>query len=123
MSARRASARSDMYIIIWEFHARLGSESAFERAYGPDGEWARLFARGEGFLGTELIRDESAANRYLTIDRWESPAAFEDFQAKWAEEYHALDRRCEGLTEEESLIVSGVVSDGEATQSFQRQNY
>ena len=44
-----------MYVILWRFRPVVGQESEFERAYGPSGEWARLFRRDEGYLGTELL--------------------------------------------------------------------
>ncbi len=31
------------YIYIWRFNVKKGMESEFERAYGPKGEWVRLF--------------------------------------------------------------------------------
>lgn len=93
-----------MYIIVWEFRIKRGEEVAFQRAYGPDGEWVRLFDRGEGYLGTELLQDERDEQRCLTLDRWASPAAYAAFRAKWQEEYRAVDQACESLTEHETLI-------------------
>ena len=93
-----------MLVILWEFQVRPGAEAAFERAYGPSGDWARLFAAAEGWLGTELLRDESEPGRYVTVDRWDSAARFAAFRAAQAEAYDALDRRCEGLTTGERLL-------------------
>jgi hypothetical protein len=45
-----------MYVILWRFRPVEGRESEFERAYGPSGEWALLFGRDDGYLGTELLR-------------------------------------------------------------------
>jgi len=95
-----------MYVIIWKFAVKPGRESEFESAYGPDGVWAQLFRRGHGFIATELLRDATAAGQYITIDRWESPAAFQNFQARFAEGYKAIDQECEALTESESKIGS-----------------
>jgi heme-degrading monooxygenase HmoA len=95
-----------MHVIIWEFRARAGREEEFERAYGPAGDWARLFERGEGYLGTELHRDGAGGRRYVTIDRWASREAFEAFRARWKKDYDDLDRRCEALTEHEAPIGS-----------------
>lgn len=93
------------YVVIWEFRIHSGCEVAFERAYGPDGDWARLFRKGEGYLGTDLLQDDAdGAHRYLTIDRWESEAAFTRFKSRYLEEYHRLDQDCEGLTAEERLL-------------------
>ena len=33
----------------------------------------------------------------MTMDRWESRAAYEEFRAQFATEYKELDRECEGL--------------------------
>ena len=93
-----------MHITIWEFHAIAGREAEFEQSYGPDGEWARLFRRGEGYLGTELLRDEAYPRRYITLDRWTSPAARSAFQGQWRAEYNALDKQCEALTEHEAPL-------------------
>jgi heme-degrading monooxygenase HmoA len=93
-----------MHVIIWEFRARTGREEEFERAYGPAGDWARLFERGAGYLGTELHRDGQKERRYVSIDRWATREAFEAFRAGWKKDYDDLDRRCEALTEHEAPI-------------------
>jgi heme-degrading monooxygenase HmoA len=93
-----------MFVVIWEFHVREGCEAEFERLYGPDGEWSQLFRRGEGWLGTELLHDESSSRRYLTIDRWESAPAYRRFKREFGQSYELLDERCEPLTEAESQI-------------------
>ena len=87
--------------IIWEFRAKPGLEVEFEEAYGPDGEWVRLFRRAEGYLGTELLRDADKARQYLSIDRWVSEAAYNAFRKQYAEAYAAVDRLCERLTQRE----------------------
>jgi heme-degrading monooxygenase HmoA len=97
--------------IVWEFRVTPEHEAAFEAIYGPEGAWAELFRRDPGFLGTELLRDVAERGRYLTIDRWTSPAAFESFRRRWAEEYEALDQRCEPLTQQELAVGSFVVPD------------
>jgi heme-degrading monooxygenase HmoA len=59
----------------------------FERAYGPEGEWAAFFRGGRGYVGTELLRDVETAGRYLVVDRWESSEAYNDFVAANRDEY------------------------------------
>ncbi len=93
-----------MYVIIWEFRAKTGREADFERVYGPDGEWTEFFKRGEGYLGTELLRDTANPSHYLTIDRWASSTAYEAFRRQWVDEYVRLDKRGEALTEHEALL-------------------
>ena len=95
-----------MYVIIWRFRPAVGREGEFERAYGPSGQWAWLFGRGHGYLGTELLlrRSEDGSREYLTLDRWVSRAAYETFRSRWGEEYRRLDHRLEELSEEETLL-------------------
>ncbi len=93
-----------VYVVLWRFRPRVGQESEFERAYSSSGEWAQLFRRGDGYLGTELLRRSDDSREYLTIDRWASRAAYEAFRARWSSEYQQLDHRLEELTEEETLL-------------------
>jgi heme-degrading monooxygenase HmoA len=60
---------------------------AFERAYGPGGEWASFFSRGEGYDGTELLRDLEQPGRYVVIDRWASREAYNAFVEGHRDEY------------------------------------
>ncbi|HET7745687.1 MAG TPA: antibiotic biosynthesis monooxygenase family protein [Vicinamibacteria bacterium] len=91
-------------VLVWEFDVEPGREAEFVRAYRPEGDWAVLFRQADGFRGTELLRDEKDPTRYVTIDRWESLAAWEDFRRRFKAEYEALDARCEALTSRESRI-------------------
>lgn len=93
-----------MFVVIWMFHVRSEHEKTFVDAYGPDGYWARLFQQGPGFLGSELLRDETTRLRYVTIDRWTSAAAWESFQDQWRQQYEALDRACDEWTEQEMKV-------------------
>lgn len=93
-----------MYVYLWEFLVSAEHRCAFESAYGPDGEWVRLFRRDAAYLGTELLRDRRAPGRYLTIDRWRSADACRAFRDLHADEISALDIRCAAWTlAEESL--------------------
>jgi heme-degrading monooxygenase HmoA len=93
-----------MYVIVWRFRARPDRLEAFEQVYGPSGDWARLFAEGKGYLGTELLRDTADVGEYLCVDRWESKEAFESFRAAWSAVYDELDARCTTYTEEETPL-------------------
>jgi heme-degrading monooxygenase HmoA len=95
-----------MYVIIWKFTVRPGLESEFEAAYGPEGVWAQYFRRGPGYIETELLRDTIVPRQYFTIDRWVSQSAFDNFQARFAAGYKAIDEECEALTESELKIGS-----------------
>ena len=88
------------YVRVWRFRPLPGKSGEFETAYGPNGDWARLFHRAQGFLGTSLLKGDT----YLTIDRWSTKAAYERFMQSFMEEFAALDRRCEALTQLEEQI-------------------
>jgi len=92
------------YMTIWEFIVAPEHARDFEGAYGASGEWVALFRRARGYLRTELHRDRARSDRYVTIDYWESQAAWETFRAKFAEEFTALDARCERWTKSETVI-------------------
>jgi heme-degrading monooxygenase HmoA len=89
------------FVRVWRYRVADHARAAFERAYGSDGDWARLFARGEGYLGTQLLRDAHDGAAWMTLDRWRDAAAWQAFRARFAAEYDALDRACATLTEDE----------------------
>lgn len=93
-----------MYVLLWQYRVRPGSEEHFLEHYGPSGSWARLFGRSEGYLGTDLLRDSERASDFVTVDRWESEAHQQAFLRAFKAEYAALDTECEALTESERLI-------------------
>ncbi len=99
-----------MYCVIWEFLAKSGKETAFERAYGPEGDWAGLFRRSDGFLGLSIHRDVILPRRYVVIDRWTTPDAYDAFKARYGVEYDALDQECTALTDREAPLGSFVTA-------------
>ncbi len=92
------------HVRIWRFEPAPGSEREFAAAYAGDGVWARLFAEGEGFLGTTLLAPDEPGGPWLTLDRWRSRAAFERFQDEHGEVYRRLDVELERLTAGELFI-------------------
>jgi len=95
---------ASMVRILWSFTVAAQREQDFVRAYGPDGDWARLFAVAEGYRGTRLLRELSGLRRYLTEDTWETAEDFDRFTAAHRVQYDELDARCQALTSDESLI-------------------
>ena len=86
------------YIVVWEYQVKAECQAEFMAAYGPDGEWARLFRRSSEFVGVELLGSVGNATRFFTLDHWGSQAAREEFLASNATAYDVLDRRFTGLT-------------------------
>jgi hypothetical protein len=95
-----------MFQIVWEFRVAPDHQPEFEKIYGPQGDWTHLFARSPEFRGTQLLRDPAVPGRYLTIDSWQTPAAFDQFKEHFAADYKSLDERCDSLTEYEMKIGS-----------------
>jgi quinol monooxygenase YgiN len=92
------------YAYLWEFLVAPEHADAFLRAYGPGGDWVLLFRGAAGYVRTELHRDVTNPQRFLTIDYWESEAAFRAFRASRALEFEALDARCAAFTTSEREI-------------------
>ena len=92
------------YAYMWEFRVRPERLHEFLRAYGSQGEWVRLFGRGEGYLRTELHQDREDPHRFVTIDYWRSAEDWSAFRSSFAAEFATLDARCEDLTLEERRI-------------------
>jgi heme-degrading monooxygenase HmoA len=93
-----------MFVYLWEYEVLPDRQSDFEREYGAEGAWVALFSRASGYLGTRLLRDRTRADRYLTIDRWESEDAHSAFLERFRSEFEELDARFEALTRSETLI-------------------
>jgi heme-degrading monooxygenase HmoA len=93
-----------LFVTLWEFEVKRGSEELFERVYWPDGEWAQLFRRDARYRAMRLLRDVGAERVYVTMDEWESRAAYEEFRARFAVEYGKLDRKFEGITAREKHL-------------------
>jgi heme-degrading monooxygenase HmoA len=74
-------------VIALVFRYEVRDPEGFEQVYGPEGEWARFFRQGRGYIGTELLHDVEEPERYLVIDRWESAGAYNAFLADHQDEY------------------------------------
>jgi len=93
-----------MYVIVWEYQVKAEYLEDFEKIYGAGGAWADSFQRENGYLGTELLYDPQNPQGYITIDRWVSSLAYDNFLVRCQEEYELLDEKCNELTERETLL-------------------
>jgi Antibiotic biosynthesis monooxygenase len=93
-----------MFVALWEYEVKPGCEERFEKAYGPDGDWVRLFRSDSHFHETRLARDALRGGVYLTMDFWESRGAYEEFMAVHRAEYEAIDAIGEQITVKERRI-------------------
>jgi heme-degrading monooxygenase HmoA len=88
-----------LIVLVFSYDVRGSAE--FEKAYGPDGEWAQFFHSGAGYVGTELLRDVEVPGRYLVLDRWESREAYNTFVEAHGDEYMRRVDETVGLYEQE----------------------
>ena len=58
----------------------------------------------EGYLRTELHKDVAASGQYITIDYWQSQAAYHAMRAQSANEFKQLDDKFERFTTQETYI-------------------
>ena len=99
---RTLDGAKGMIALVWRYEVLEEARAAFEATYAPTGAWAQLFARGDGYRGTELFRAEDGS--YLTLDIWRSRADFDAFLEAHRADYDALDRSTESWTAAEHRI-------------------
>lgn len=87
-----------MFTTIWEYEVAEPKRAEFEATYGGEGDWVRLFRQAGGFRETVIFRGVSSPSTYITLDRWTSRAAYEEFRIVHAAAYAALDEATAGLT-------------------------
>jgi heme-degrading monooxygenase HmoA len=93
-----------MVEIFYRYRVHQAQVRAFEHAYGPEGPWAKLFARHPGYKRTRLFRHKDDPGIYVTVDVWQSKADFDAFRKMYAEDYRRLDKQLALLKLEEHLL-------------------
>jgi heme-degrading monooxygenase HmoA len=93
-----------MFVALWEYEVKPGGEERFEKAYGPEGGWARLFRSDANYIDTRLLRDPFRPTNYLTLDFWNSREAYEQFMATHKKQYKALDAEAKEFASKERRI-------------------
>ena len=96
-----------VYLRVWEYQVLPEHVEAFTSTYRADGAWVELFARGQGYLGTELYRSLDGPERFVTVDRWSDAASWHVFQDRFRTAYQTLDTRTHHLTVEERALLEG----------------
>jgi heme-degrading monooxygenase HmoA len=98
-----------VFTTVWEYEVAVERRDEFVEIYGPTGDWVALFRGAAGYRETILLQDVAHAERFVTLDRWDSRAAYEAFRAAHEAAYAALDERTQGLTRGERHL-GGFVS-------------
>jgi len=95
-----------MFVALWEYEVKPGCEESFQSAYGPQGDWVRLFQLDPHYCETRLLKDLSRPRFYYTLDYWDSETSFDQFKAANREAYATSDRTTELLTLSERHLSS-----------------
>jgi hypothetical protein len=56
-----------MFLVLWEFDVKPGSEKQFELVYRSNGDWARLFRSDPAYQRTLLLRDGARDHTYFDV--------------------------------------------------------
>jgi heme-degrading monooxygenase HmoA len=94
-----------MFVALWEYEVKPGCDESFQSAYGPQGDWVRLFQRDPHYRETRLLQDISRTRCYFTLDYWDSESAFDHFKAANKADYAAIDQATESLTVSERRLA------------------
>ncbi len=87
-----------MIHVIWEFRVKEKNQKQFELYYSANGKWAELFRRSPSYRETILTRDKQDRSRYVLTDVWDDLDSYQAFKKRHAQDYNALDKRCEEFT-------------------------
>jgi heme-degrading monooxygenase HmoA len=93
-----------MFVALWEYEVKRGCEERFEKVYGPEGGWPRLFRSDPDYQETRLLHDAAGGATYVTLDFWNRRKAYEQFMNSHAIEYKRLDAAGGRLTLQERQI-------------------
>ena len=93
-----------MFLRVWHYRVAAANLARFREVYGAAGEWAALFRRAHGYLGTELFEAVDTPGALLTVDHWLDEAAWRAFLHDHAAAYRALDEACAALMEHEQEV-------------------
>jgi len=96
-----------VFVRVWDYEVPSEHTEAFTAAYDADGDWAQLFGRAAGFLGSELYRDATRSDRFLTIDRWRAEQDWLSFLSAFGPAYESMDAQFEGLAMTERSLFEG----------------
>jgi heme-degrading monooxygenase HmoA len=96
-----------VFVRVWDYEVPADAVPAFRTAYSSHGDWAELFGRAAGYLGTELYHERDGGGRFLTIDRWRTEQDWLAFRETFLADYEALDARLDGLAAVERSWFEG----------------
>jgi uncharacterized membrane-anchored protein YitT (DUF2179 family) len=93
-----------MHVVAWRFHVKPEHLTEFKRHYGPQGAWADLFRRADGFVKTDLIPSQTNPAEFTTFDYWHSKDDYDRFRSSFQDDYDRLDRQFAPLLAREERV-------------------
>lgn len=93
-----------MHVVIWEFKVKTECTSDFIALCGGSGEWANWFQQSPDYIETDLLKLNETEGVFVTIDKWKSKSAYDQFYNSDPVTFNRLDQKGETYTLEENLI-------------------
>ena len=78
------------------------SKIEFEKHYGGDGTWAKLFKANPSYIQSELLSDIDG--QYILIDKWQNKHAYDSFRTDKKLDYERLSAELAHLYQTEEKI-------------------
>ncbi len=93
-----------MFTVYWKYKVASSLQAEFEKEYGSEGAWSKLFSGSVEYIGSKLSRDTATPNIYLLADQWTSEKAYNEFLTEYKSTYEALSKKFEVLYESEERM-------------------
>jgi quinol monooxygenase YgiN len=93
-----------MITIVWDYIINPEHRDDFLKFYNASGEWVKFFRQAKGYIDTELLESAQHKEVFMTIDRWTSEVAYDEFLKEHAAHYEELDRVCAAFTIQERFV-------------------
>jgi hypothetical protein len=93
-----------MYQIIWELKVKFKAREAFEKFYGPGGEWVKFFLQSVDYNGTDILASGDDDGVSLIIDEWQSEMAYLNFIKTLNTNYLQLEEKAKLVSRTKNRI-------------------
>ena len=99
------SSSNKYYYIVWKYFVKPEYKLHFEHEYSTKGSWVTLFSQSPYHKQSSLHPiPHEAPNAYLVIDLWTSKEAYDEFLARYEQDYKKLSMELAYLYESEENI-------------------
>lgn len=92
-----------IYTLVWKYECNPSTASEFEKEYGRNGSWFKLFETNEDYLGQEFIKNVETGT-YLIIDKWISKEVYESFVNENEATYEQFTSKFKSLYTSEEFL-------------------